>query len=75
MPRSMMKAVMPRRPGGGIGLGVDDEGLGEGTVGDPHLRAIEHERSPLRSARVVIDTTSEPAFGSDIASARRARRR
>ncbi len=29
------------RARGGIGLGVDDEGLGEGTVGDPHLRAID----------------------------------
>ena len=25
----------------GIGLGVDDEGLGHGTVGDPHFRAID----------------------------------
>src|SRR5580704_16324938 len=30
---------------------------------------LSTKRSPLRVARVVIDTTSEPALGSDIASA------
>ena len=35
------------RAGGGIGLGVDDERLGDGAVGDPHLRAIEHEAVAL----------------------------
>ena len=30
------------RAGGGIGLGVDDDHLGVGAVGDPHLRAIQH---------------------------------
>ena len=29
------------RAGGGIGLGVDHQGLGDGTVGDPHLGAVE----------------------------------
>ena len=59
---------MPREPGGKIGLGVDDEGLGNGTVGDPHLCAIDARNGRLCvPARVVIDTTSEPAFGSDIA--------
>jgi hypothetical protein len=33
MPRSTMKAR--------VGLGVDDERLGDRTVGDPHFRAIE----------------------------------
>ncbi|MNT14063.1 hypothetical protein D3C72_1490530 [compost metagenome] len=33
----------PLGPGGRIGLGIDDEGVGIRTVGDPHLVAIEHE--------------------------------
>ncbi len=33
------------------------------------LRPLRMKRSPFRSARVVIDTTSEPEPGSDIASA------
>ena len=57
------------RAGRRIGLGVNDEGFGEGTVGDPHFRAIDDVAVALAFGRVVIDTTSEPAFGSDIASA------
>ena len=29
------------RPGGGIGLGIDDERVGFGAVGDPHLAAVQ----------------------------------
>ena len=58
------------RAGGGVGLGVDDQRVGDRAVGDPHLRAIEDEAvAACCSARVVIETTSEPAPGSDIASA------
>ena len=41
-PRSTMKAVMPRGARGRVGLRVDDEHVGVGTVGDPHLGAVEH---------------------------------
>ncbi len=30
------------RARGAVGLGVDDEGVGHRTVGDPHFRAVEH---------------------------------
>jgi hypothetical protein len=30
------------RAGLGVGLGVDDEGVGVAAVGDPHLRAVQH---------------------------------
>ena len=38
------------RAGGGIGLGVDDENVGLGAVGDPHLGAVQHVpvASPVR---------------------------
>ena len=41
-PFSTMNAVMPRAPGGGIGLRVDDQHVGVGPVGDPHLGAVQH---------------------------------
>ena len=41
-PFSTINAVMPREPAVGIGLGVDHDRLGQRTVGDPHLRTVEH---------------------------------
>ncbi len=47
-PFSTMKAVMPRGPASGVGLGVDDHRVGVAAVGDPHLRAVEHVAVALR---------------------------
>ena len=44
---STMKAVMPRAPAVRIGLGIDHERVGDRPVGDPHLRAVEHEAVAL----------------------------
>ena len=41
MPFSMMKAVMPRGPAAGIGLGIDHQRVGDRAVGDPHLAAVD----------------------------------
>ena len=58
------------RPGAQVGLGVDDERVGVGAVGDPHLGAVENVAAlGARSARRRIETTSEPDPGSLIASA------
>ena len=35
------------RAGGRVGLGVDDQRVGDGAVGDPHLRAVEDEAVAL----------------------------
>ena len=59
-------AARPRRR---IGLGIDHQRVGDGAVGDPHFAPLSTKRSPGFSARVLIDTTSEPALGSDMASA------
>ena len=40
-PFSIRKAVMPRGPRVGIGLGVDHQHVGAGAVGDPELGAVE----------------------------------
>jgi hypothetical protein len=56
------------RPSRRIGLGVDHEDLGLRSVGDPHLAAVEDVAVARFSARVFIETTSEPAPGSDMAS-------
>ena len=42
IPFSMSKAVMPRGPAFRVRLGVDHQRVGIGTVGDPHLAAVEH---------------------------------
>ncbi len=40
MPFSIRNAVMPRGPGRRIGLGIDHQRLGDGSVGDPHLEPL-----------------------------------
>ncbi len=50
-PRSTRKAVMPRAPDSGVGLRVDDEHVGVGPVGDPHLGAVEHVAVAALSGR------------------------
>jgi hypothetical protein len=67
--RSTMKAVMPREPASGVGLRVDHVGVRVGPVGDPHLGAVEHVAVAFAAARSFMETTSEPAPGSDMASA------
>ena len=61
------------RARGRVGLGVDDDHVGIGAVGDPHLAAGEGVAvAALVStfwARNCMPTTSEPAPGSLIASA------
>ena len=58
------------RARGAVGLGVDHQRVGDRAVGDPHFGAVEHVAVAASCRRVVrIDTTSEPAPGSDIASA------
>ena len=42
MPFSMMKARDAARARVRVGLGVDDERLGDRAVGDPHLGAVQH---------------------------------
>ena len=55
--------------GGAVGLGIDHERVGERAVGDPHFRAVEDVAVALAVGAVRMETTSDPAPGSDIASA------
>ena len=48
-----------------VGLGVDEQDVGDGAVGDVELAAVEHIVSPSRRAVVRIEpSASEPAPGS-----------
>jgi hypothetical protein len=35
---------------GKIGLGINHRHVGDGSIGDEHLRAVKNQESPLRSA-------------------------
>ena len=70
MPFSIEEGGDAARAGVRIGLGVDDQRVGVGAVGDPHLGAVEHVAvAALLGAQSASTTTSEPAPGSLIASA------